>query len=493
MCALFGFHSVCVTNLNVDRLVGKMRQVILAASKYGKDAAGFVLFVNGKAYSSYRTVQPVYPKVVAAELMCQLREALEGAETGAMTCTLIGNFRGEPTSEWCEKIDTLHVQPYLNHNQNSSWYVVHNGTIANDKDLAQRMGMAPVMIDSEILPYVLGSDTVSIDDVVGSVAMAAYTPTGSGDVAGGTLLLAKNYRPLHAAWFSAFRGYIYTSYLEDLIAVRDHSRTPYELVEFPPNSIIELSPTSSHPRTYRDSAFFDPVRRARNTSKVAVVLSGGLDSTTVAALACRDADVDEVHLLHFHYGCRAQNQETKAAKNIMAALRDQWPDLKIGLRLIDLDFLRQLGGNALTDHELEVKEGEEGVEFAHEWVPYRNGVMVSLAAAYCDRFGIGTIMMGTNLEEAGSYPDNGKEFYDTLSAAMQIGSKVCPVIKNPLECMMKHEIVAEALEIHAPIHLSWSCYHGGDKHCGKCGPCYNRRRAFAMNHTKDMLEYEYEE
>jgi 7-cyano-7-deazaguanine synthase len=116
--------------------------------------------------------------------------------------------------------------------------------------------------------------------------------------------------------------------------------------------------------------------------------------------------------------------------------------------------------------------------------------MVSLIAAYCDRYSIGTIYTGANLEEAGAYGDNEEEFYIHFNKVLQIGSTSRPVIVNPLDKLMKHEIVKLAMDIDAPVHLSWSCYKGGEHHCGDCGPCYLRKKAFKMNGFHDVIKYE---
>ncbi len=65
-----------------------------------------------------------------------------------------------------------------------------------------------------------------------------------------------------------------------------------------------------------------------------------------------------------------------------------------------------------------------------------------------------------------------------------------PVILSPLANLVKHEIVRLALDLGAPIHLAWSCYYGGERHCGHCGPCFMRRTAFRMLNVVDPIRYE---
>jgi 7-cyano-7-deazaguanine synthase len=136
--------------------------------------------------------------------------------------------------------------------------------------------------------------------------------------------------------------------------------------------------------------------------------------------------------------------------------------------------------------------GEEGAEFAHEWVPARNIVMLSIATAYAEAKGFDYIVLGNNLEEAGAYPDNEPEFInrfnDLLPFAVGDGKRVRVVM--PVGNLMKHEIVDLGHRLGAPLDLTWSCYRAGDKHCGTCGPCFMRRTAFEINNLEEVIEYE---
>ena len=135
--------------------------------------------------------------------------------------------------------------------------------------------------------------------------------------------------------------------------------------------------------------------------------------------------------------------------------------------------------------------GEAGAEFAHEWVPARNLVMLAMATAFAEARGIGYIVLGNNLEEAGAYPDNEPEFInrfnDLLPFAVGDGKRVKVVM--PVGNYMKHEIVAIGHEVGAPLHLTWSCYRAGPIHCGTCGPCYMRRTAFEINKLPEVIQY----
>src|ERR1035441_6350019 len=127
-----------------------------------------------------------------------------------------------------------------------------------------------------------------------------------------------------------------------------------------------------------------------------VVCSGGLDSTTAAAHALK-VDGRKPILLHFRYGCRAETRELEAVRNVGSALGAE-------VLLVDLPWLKQLGGSSLTNPRLKIAGPVEGAEYPHEWVPARNLLMIAHAAALCDARRIGEIYMGLNLEEGAVYP-----------------------------------------------------------------------------------------
>jgi 7-cyano-7-deazaguanine synthase len=182
------------------------------------------------------------------------------------------------------------------------------------------------------------------------------------------------------------------------------------------------------------------------------------------------------------YGCQAEVKE-------MQAIYDIAREVDCSFEYVETDWLRRLGGSSLTEGG-DIKPGETGAEFCHEWVPARNLLFLSMCAAISEVRGCSRIYMGLNLEEAGAYPDNTVEFYESCNRALIYGTLNQVQIVNPLGNLMKWEIVKKALEIGAPIDKSWSCYKGGEKPCGNCGPCYMRKKAFKMNNIQDMIEYQ---
>ncbi len=184
--------------------------------------------------------------------------------------------------------------------------------------------------------------------------------------------------------------------------------------------------------------------------KCLVVCSGGLDSTTSAAHA-RYVDGLDVVLLHFRYGSQAETREVAAVRRIATHLDGEFV-------LAELDWLHRIGGSSLTRADAPISGPVEGAEYPHEWVPARNLLFLSFAAAYSDAHEIKNIYMGLNLEESAVYPDNTIEFYERVNELLKFATLSRPTIRMPLARMMKWQIVEYAYKIAAPIHLSWSCY-----------------------------------
>ncbi len=184
-------------------------------------------------------------------------------------------------------------------------------------------------------------------------------------------------------------------------------------------------------------------------------------------------------LIHFDYGCKASRKEIESIINIS--------------NFFECDFkvipLISFGGSSLLMEEDKITEGKKGAEYAHEWVPARNLLMLSAATAFAEANDIGHIYLGTNLEEAGAYPDNEEQFIldfnSLLYGAVQNGIKI--EIHTPLGGLMKHEIIPFGHNYNTPFHLTWSCYRGGDSHCGVCGPCFMRKTAFERNGLIDPV------
>jgi len=220
--------------------------------------------------------------------------------------------------------------------------------------------------------------------------------------------------------------------------------------------------------------------------KAVCLCSGGLDSTVAAAVAKQNCQ--ELHIFHVNYGQKAQAKELEAIGKIKGALG------ATDVVSVEIDFFRNL--SALTSAKAIIPVGKE-IKLDSKitpptWVFCRNLVFVSLAAAFAEYLNAERIYVGFNAEEGLSYPDNRPEFVDRFNSLLQkavASFSRPPQIDAPLVNMNKADIVRKGVELMAPMHLSWSCYLNGKKHCGECESCQHRRRGFKEAGVADPTEY----
>jgi 7-cyano-7-deazaguanine synthase len=167
-------------------------------------------------------------------------------------------------------------------------------------------------------------------------------------------------------------------------------------------------------------------------------------------------------------------------------------------KIMKLD-LGQIGGSALTDSDMEVprkeKTGEIGSDIPTTYVPARNTILLSMALAYAEVMEAHAIFIGANSLDYSGYPDCRPEFFSAFEEVARLGTKVGvqgnPIaIKYPLIEMTKAEIVKEGTRLGVPFDLTWSCYEGRGKACGKCDSCLLRLKGFSEAGLKDPIEYE---
>lgn len=470
MCAITGF----ITSTNGAKFTGQFVELLRSSFQRGRDGFGY----EGRSADNRRWIDKLIPKTRNEDLQqrfetpafnTKLVEAIAHAEV------FIANHRAEPTTEHIQDKRYTDQQPYT---FSADWResIVHNGVIANDKELRKQFYLGSqdiTAVDSGVIAPALGNDTLlhTVQRYLrGSMAIAAIRRTATEN----RLELYRNYQPIYLYKSVQHDAWIFTS----LINAGSHL-TGWRLIDFPPYSYMLFSAAGGI-MAYEHQA-------DRNQHGL-VVCSGGLDSTTVATLAAKECDT--LMLLHFLYSCKAEDREVVAVAEVTKQLAARYPLKRIEYQLVDMSWLGKLGGSSLTDPLRTVAAGEAGAEFAHEWVPARNTSMIGIAAAYADRYNLHRMYLGLNLEESGAYADNTIEFYDHFNRALAVGTQSRVQIYNPLANMMKHEIVKLALQIGAPIDHAWSCYLGGQKSCGVCGPCFMRRKAFEMNGLVDPLEYE---
>lgn len=212
-------------------------------------------------------------------------------------------------------------------------------------------------------------------------------------------------------------------------------------------------------------------------------MSGGMDSTLVAYIM-RSRGYDIVSL-HFNYGQRTVRKELDAYRRINDELGVS------GQYEIDLDFFKTIGASALTDHSIEVPVGgiEPGIPVTY--VPFRNGIFLSIATAIAEKEGCEAIAIGVVEEDSSGYPDCRESFIDAFTKAANLGTKETTrlTIEMPLVRLKKSQIVSEALKLDVPLHLTWSCYQNDDVACGVCDSCRLRLRGFEQAGATDPIPY----
>jgi 7-cyano-7-deazaguanine synthase len=218
--------------------------------------------------------------------------------------------------------------------------------------------------------------------------------------------------------------------------------------------------------------------------KAVCLLSGGLDSTVLLGLT-QDEGYDPI-ALSVIYGQRHVTE--------IAAAREVARFYKVPHFVVDLgDSLKPiLKGSALTDASVEVPEGHYAAEnMALTVVPNRNAILLSLATALAVSQGAEVVRFGAHAGDHAIYPDCREEFVTPFSDAMRAGNQPATVVvEGPFLHISKTDIVRMGYDLGAPFELTWSCYKGGAKHCGRCGTCVERRLAFEDADLSDPVEFE---
>jgi len=227
----------------------------------------------------------------------------------------------------------------------------------------------------------------------------------------------------------------------------------------------------------------------RPTCHRAVVLaSGGLDSTVTAAIAKQEGC--ELFFLTMAYGQR-HAVEVERARQVAAALG------AANHLVMNLD-LRAIGGSALTSLAAVPKDRpgkERSQSIPATYVPGRNLIFLSVAAAYAEVVGASFIYFGANVLGYSGYPDCRPEFIRAFEAAVKEGTKAGREgtllhVKAPLLMLSKEEIIRQGIELHVPFHLTHSCYDPvGDQACGRCDSCLIRLDGFAKAGVVDPIAY----
>ncbi len=248
-------------------------------------------------------------------------------------------------------------------------------------------------------------------------------------------------------------------------------------------------------RKLSDEAF--KMRAMSDGQKAVVLVSGGLDSCVTAAIA---ANYNELAFLHINYGQRTESRELKAFNDIA----DYY---KVEERLVvDIDYLRKIGGSSLTDQSIKVPEnnlnfqdtdndsqGEpnDSQNIPNTYVPFRNTNIIAIAVSWAEVIGATEIFIGAVEEDSSGYPDCRPEYFAAYNQLIKLGTRPSSniSIQTPIISLNKSQIVKKGIELKAPLNLSWSCYQSEDKACGVCDSCKLRLKGFQEAGVDDPLLY----
>ncbi len=217
--------------------------------------------------------------------------------------------------------------------------------------------------------------------------------------------------------------------------------------------------------------------------KAVVLLSGGLDSATTAAIAISQG-YDAI-AISFRYGQR-HHRELLAAKKIVAKL-----NIKEHF-IVDVN-LSQWGGSSLTDTSMDIpQEGVQPNIIPSTYVPGRNTVFIAIALSLAEAKNAEAIYLGINAVDYSGYPDCRPEYLAAYQKLASLASKVgvegnTIQLVAPLVEDSKLDIVRRALSLGVPIEDTWSCYQGGEKPCGVCDSCRIRNKALIEAGRPDLV------
>ena len=212
-----------------------------------------------------------------------------------------------------------------------------------------------------------------------------------------------------------------------------------------------------------------------------VLLSGGMDSVAAFYETIRTTEV--VAALTFHYGSKHNDKEIPFAA--YHAGKFGVPHLVVPLSFIGEHFASDLlssGGDIPKGHY-------EEQSMKKTVVPFRNGIMLAIAAGFAESREARTLVIAAHAGDHAIYPDCREEFMSAMGSAIGLGTYANIELRRPFIALTKAQIAARGAELGVDFAQTWSCYEGGDIHCGECGTCVERREAFQLSGVPDPTGY----
>lgn len=211
-----------------------------------------------------------------------------------------------------------------------------------------------------------------------------------------------------------------------------------------------------------------------------IALSGGVDSTTLLyeyreEIACA---------VGFDYGSKHNARELAAAKAICR-------ELEIPYLIIPLAFIGEYFRSDLLLSGGEMQLGDYSEEnMSSTVVPFRNGIMLSVLAGLAESRDLQQVLIANHFGDHAIYPDCRESFVKPMGEAITAGTSNGVKLVAPYTKLTKAEIVARGTRLGVPYGKTYSCYQGGERHCGRCGTCRERHDAFVANGLEDPTLYE---
>lgn len=196
-------------------------------------------------------------------------------------------------------------------------------------------------------------------------------------------------------------------------------------------------------------------------AKSIILLSGGLDSTVSAAIACQKTR--PLFALTFDYGQRAARMEIRASRRICRSL-------KIKHKVVSLQFFKDFKKLRLLTRTKKANP-KHYTTLKNLWVPNRNGLFINVAACYAEYYGAQVIVTGFNRDEAREFPDNKPQFIAAINHSLMYSTLKKVKVNSYVSDYTKKQIYQVGKRCMAPLQHIYSCHLGGEKMCGKCASC----------------------
>lgn len=212
-----------------------------------------------------------------------------------------------------------------------------------------------------------------------------------------------------------------------------------------------------------------------------ILLSGGMDSGVLLAWA--NARYDRIHCLSFDYGSKHGTREYEKARELAK-------HYGASLKRIALPFMDELFSSSLLSSGEDIPEGPYAEEnISSTVVPFRNGIMLSIAVGYAENQGISTVLIASHGGDHPIYPDCRLSFTEAMSRAAREGTFNGVSVLAPFASFDKKDVADLGRKLGFDFRMTYSCYRGSELHCGRCATCLERKAALSQGQGLDPTEY----